>query len=215
MPRAANIPNPLESPGNTASDRAAERREHILAAAERCFARSGFHATSMQQICAEAQMSPGNLYRYFPSKEALITGICARDCEAVTADFTAGGDRDPFEVLSELARHAFDEMPRHKLALRAEVLAETLRNAEIASFYREADATIRDGMLQFVTSAVERGYLPADIDPEQLVELLKVMGDGFLVRRIVDPNFTTRSVAFLGQLLRAAAKPNRSESSEP
>jgi AcrR family transcriptional regulator len=29
----------------------------------RCFVRSGFTAASMQEICAEAGMSPGNLYR--------------------------------------------------------------------------------------------------------------------------------------------------------
>ena len=39
----------------------ADRRTEILAAAQRCFARAGFHKTSMQEICAEAQMSPGNL----------------------------------------------------------------------------------------------------------------------------------------------------------
>ena len=53
----------------------ADRRAEILDAAERCFIRSGFHQASMQEICAEAKMSPGNLYRYFPSKEAIIAGI--------------------------------------------------------------------------------------------------------------------------------------------
>ena len=47
-----------------------------LAAAQRCFVRSGFHGASMQDICAEAGMSPGNLYRYFPSKEALDRRHC-------------------------------------------------------------------------------------------------------------------------------------------
>ena len=51
-----------------------DRRDEILGAAQRCFVRSGFHGASMQDICAEAGMSPGNLYRYFPSKEALIAG---------------------------------------------------------------------------------------------------------------------------------------------
>src|SRR3954464_11109027 len=47
---------------------AADRRSEILSAAQTCFARPGFHQTSMQEICAEAGMSPGNLYRYFRSK---------------------------------------------------------------------------------------------------------------------------------------------------
>ena len=64
-----------------------DRRAEILAAAQRCFVRSGFHQTSMQEICAEAGMSPGNLYRYFPSKEAIIAGIAERDRAEVAQEF--------------------------------------------------------------------------------------------------------------------------------
>ncbi|MGD9805518.1 MAG: helix-turn-helix domain-containing protein, partial [Hyphomicrobiaceae bacterium] len=56
-----------------------QRREHILDAAERCFAAAGFHRTTMQAICREARISPGALYIYFDSKEALIAGISERD----------------------------------------------------------------------------------------------------------------------------------------
>lgn len=53
------------------------RRRQILAAAHRCFARSGFHATTMQQIADEAGLSAGALYRYFEGKEAVIEGLAA------------------------------------------------------------------------------------------------------------------------------------------
>ena len=55
-----------------------ERRARILDAAERCFARTGFHRTTMQDICKDAGISPGALYIWFSSKEALIAGISAR-----------------------------------------------------------------------------------------------------------------------------------------
>ena len=55
-----------------------ERRERILEAAERAFVRHGFHAATMQHVADEAGMSAGNLYRYFPSKEAIVEGLCAR-----------------------------------------------------------------------------------------------------------------------------------------
>ena len=38
----------------------------ILAAARTCFARRGFHATSMDEIIAEVGMSSSTVYRYFP-----------------------------------------------------------------------------------------------------------------------------------------------------
>ena len=53
-----------------APDADADRRDLILTAAERAFARHGFHGANVQNVAAEAQMSAGNLYRYFKSKEA-------------------------------------------------------------------------------------------------------------------------------------------------
>ena len=84
-----------------------DRRAEILAAAQRCFVRSGFHGASMQEICAEAGMSPGNLYRYFRSKEALMAGIAERDRAEVAQQFArADLSRGLFAVLEGLAAAA-------------------------------------------------------------------------------------------------------------
>ncbi len=73
-----------------------DRRAEILAAAERCFARSGFHQASMHEICLEAGMSPGNLYRYFPSKEAIIAGISERNRADAAESFAAVDQAEDF-----------------------------------------------------------------------------------------------------------------------
>src|SRR5437879_2940003 len=51
------------------------RRSHIMRAALRCFARSGFYATTMDDIAAEAGVSKGAPYVYFASKEALFRAL--------------------------------------------------------------------------------------------------------------------------------------------
>ena len=56
-------------------ERRAARRQQILDGASACFAEKGFHATSMQDICDAAGMSPGALYRYFSSKDDIIIAI--------------------------------------------------------------------------------------------------------------------------------------------
>src|SRR6476620_4814251 len=97
---------------SSAAQRQSDRRTEILDAAQRCFARSGFHRASMQDICTEAGMSPGNLYRYFPSKEALIAGICERDRAEIGQQFArADLSRGLFPVLEGLAHHFFAERP--------------------------------------------------------------------------------------------------------
>src|SRR5829696_7361042 len=73
-----------------------ERRTRILDAAERCFVRTGFHRATMQDIAAEAGMSAGNLYRYFPSKDAMVVGLAERDRAEVAEDFAALLSADDF-----------------------------------------------------------------------------------------------------------------------
>ena len=43
------------------------RKQQIMDAAKTCFSRQGFHQTSIQDICREAELSPGAVYRYFDS----------------------------------------------------------------------------------------------------------------------------------------------------
>ena len=54
-------------------DHSEDRRRQILRAAMTCFARRGFHPTTMNDISVEAQISVGLIYRYFDSKDAVIT----------------------------------------------------------------------------------------------------------------------------------------------
>src|SRR5215212_4767470 len=61
--------------------RRAANRAAILDAARRCFARDGFHQTSMPDLVAEAGISAGAFYRYFRGKDELIHEI-ARDAFA-------------------------------------------------------------------------------------------------------------------------------------
>jgi AcrR family transcriptional regulator len=58
------------------------RRELILSAAKRCFARNGFAGTTTKSVAAAAAISEGLLFKHFPSKAALYAEILAEECEA-------------------------------------------------------------------------------------------------------------------------------------
>jgi AcrR family transcriptional regulator len=58
------------------------RRQLILAAAKRCFARNGFAGTTTKSVAAAASISEGLLFKHFPSKAALYAEILAEECEA-------------------------------------------------------------------------------------------------------------------------------------
>ena len=172
-----------------------DRRDEILAAAQRCFVRSGFHGASMQDICAEAGMSPGNLYRYFPSKEALIAGISQRDRTQVAQEFAAADlSRGFFAVLEGMAQHHFAQRPHEQVAMCIEVMSEARRNPEIARMVAAFDADVGKWLVDLMRAAAERGDIPDDVNFEGVATMLMIIADGVWWRRALDRNFDANGV---------------------
>ena len=172
-----------------------DRRAEILAAAQRCFVRSGFHGASMQDICAEAGMSPGNLYRYFPSKEALIAGIAERDRAEVAQEFASVDlSQGLFAVLEGLAHHHFTERPDEQVKLCTEISAEARRNPEIARISAAFDTDVKRWLIELFRAGAERGDIPSDVDFEAVVTMLMIIADGVWWRRALDPEFKPATV---------------------
>jgi len=168
----------------------AARREHILDAAERCFARSGFHRTTMQDICKEAKVSPGALYLYFASKEELIAGISERDRSHLAEQLTelASAD-DLLAALRRIAEHYSIEEPRHKRVLCMEIAAESTRNDAVGEIFRSVDRYVIDSFEQLFTQAREAGKIDPAIDPRLLAQMIVLIGDGLFWRRAIDPDY--------------------------
>jgi TetR/AcrR family transcriptional repressor of uid operon len=172
-----------------------DRQAEILAAAQRCFVRSGFHGASMQDICAEAGMSPGNLYRYFPSKEALIAGIAERDRAEVAQQFASADlSHGFFAVLEGMAHHHFAVRSDEQVAICTEIMAESRRNPEIARISAAFDADVKKWLIDLFRAGAERGEIPADLDFDAVVTMLMAIADGVWWRRALDPDFKPASV---------------------
>src|SRR5260370_31791744 len=88
----------------------AARRDQIVGAALACFARAGYHATTMADVAAQAGVSKGTPYLYFESKEALFLALHEEwDCgvadrvNAAIAALPQAGRRPPRPILHPLA----------------------------------------------------------------------------------------------------------------
>lgn len=183
MQSPAAIPVPERTPS--------ERQTRILDAAERVFARAGFHAATMQDVAAEAGMSPGNLYRYFASKDAIIAGMAERDRTLIAADFAAldparGNVLDQLEALGR--KHLIEE-PREKSIICMQIWAEAARNPQMASMCAAIDATVVGGLAGAIAGAKASGELPANLDDARFLQAIFMMADGFFCRRATDPSF--------------------------
>ena len=90
------------------------RRQLILAAAKRCFARHGFAGTTTKSVAAAAAISEGLLFKHFPSKAALYAEILAEECEADPDLAHLLGQEPSTATLVELVKG----MVRHFLQIR-------------------------------------------------------------------------------------------------
>jgi AcrR family transcriptional regulator len=174
-----------------------ERRTRILDAAESVFARAGFHAATMQDVAAEAGMSPGNLYRYFASKDAIIAAMAERDRQQIAADFAA---LDPakgplLDQLEALGRRHLVEEPRERAILCIQIWAEAARNPEMARMCAAIDGTVVGGLAEAIAGAKANGELPADLDEARFLQAIFMMADGFFCRRATDPGFDAAGAA--------------------
>jgi TetR/AcrR family transcriptional repressor of uid operon len=174
-----------------------ERHIRILDAAERVFARAGFHAATMQDVAAEAGMSPGNLYRYFSSKDAIIAGMAERDRTLIAADFAEldaakGSLLDQLDALGR--RHLVDE-PREKAVIALQIWAEAARDPKMAQMCAAIDGTVIGGLARAVAGAKATGELPANLDDARFLQAIFMMADGFFCRRAMDPNFDAAGAA--------------------
>lgn len=166
------------------------RREHILDAAETCFARSGFHRCTIQDICKEAGVSAGALYLYFESKEDLIAGIAERDRAEFQSRFAKIADAPDFlEALAILGEQYFVDEPSARRLMCVEIGVEATRNDTVSEIYHAVDDYILKSFESLFQRLKDEGRIAPGEDIKTLARLFALIGDGLVWRRATDPNF--------------------------
>jgi TetR/AcrR family transcriptional regulator, repressor for uid operon len=170
-----------------------DRRPQILDAAERCFALHGFHKTTMQDVAREASMVPGNLYRYFPSKHAIIAGIVERDRAEIAADFASlASAANLMDAFKALGRKHFIDQPREKAVIALQIWSEAALDPEIATLVATIHAEVRRGILDVLTKARAAGQVHPDVDLDAVAKLVLTLSDGMIRRRAIDRDFQSQ-----------------------
>lgn len=179
------------------------KRRQILDAAVECFARSGFHATSTAQICAAAGMSPGNLFHYFDSKNAIIKAIALED-QQETAGFFASlpVDGNALHAIQDIAAAALEQACDPLYArISIEIAAEATRNPEIAALFAANEALVKTELVGILRRGIAKGEIDAGLDPALSATWLIAVTDGAVGRAVMDPAFKARTHAPMLQLL--------------
>jgi AcrR family transcriptional regulator len=166
----------------------AARRQQISEAAERCFARNGFHATSMQDVIREAGLSAGAVYRYFPSKAALIREIATETITAVTAGIDVALQTDPLPPLDQVLDTMLmtvEPYVESRLRIAVQAWGEALRNPELAEIIDGIQSQVRERLVKIARRAREDGQLPPDSDDQAVAAALFGQLPGYILQRVV------------------------------
>ncbi len=142
------------------------RRQLILSAAKRCFARHGFAGTTTKSVAAAASISEGLLFKHFPTKSALYAEILAEECEADPALHRLLELEPSTETLVVLIRemvrhfHGVAEAPDQQEAQRLRLmLTSHLDDGEFARLIYEK---IGDLVGSVFTASLERAVAAGD-----------------------------------------------------
>ncbi len=194
------------------------RRRQILAAANRCFARVGFHNATMQDVIKEAELSAGAIYNYFPSKEDIIIAIAderhAREAEICR---TAESETDPFAAIKYLARtffdHLSDEGQEEERRVGVQLWAEALNNKRLLKVTREGSAEPHRVLVKLIEQMRSSGEIPREIDADAMTRVMIALFQGLVLQKCRQKDLDIRpyvqAVLFLAEGLRTGGQVRR------
>lgn len=176
------------------AEKFAEKRSDILQAAGRCFTRSGFHGASISEICAEAGISPGHLYHYFDSKEAIITGLVEDRLQNATNRYKLLINVDDIvpSLMGELERYLREEQSSGftlKKMMLGDILGEANRNPTIATMFAAFCRKRCQYAAELLRKGQASGQIDPSLDPEATAELLIGTADSAQTWSIRNPDF--------------------------
>ncbi len=178
---------------STPSDALLDRRSQILRAGMVCFAKNGFHQTSMHDIASEAGVSVGLIYRYFENKEAVITEMGQEHMRSIHEMLErarrAPTLMDALEIF--FTAHCCHGERRLESAFVVDLFAEGARNPHVAALVREVLETVVGGVADLIAQSPEARQIPNGLTPHEIAELIFAAGRGLLMRDAVDHSRVT------------------------
>ena len=194
--------------------RASSQRNRVLEAARKCFIDSGFHAASMADIAATADMSVGLIYRYFANKSAIVKAIIDHHLEQGECELVSGL-RSPADiahaVIGALDCWSGDGDGRVNAALFLEITAESTRDADIAAAVRKADEFMQKSLAEALRRCARTGGVHLDAAAVRgRVQVLQCLIEGLAVRCIREPELKRAALqSAVEQCVRSLMAPAR------
>jgi len=167
---------PTSEKGKGSTPRAARGRprtegldERVLAATRDAVAAHGYAATTVDQIASAAGVSKGSIYRRWPTKGVLVYDACIASADVLGEIIDSGDIRADLLAIARVTAAGYAQGD----GVVAQVLAEAANDPALLEMLRTRFFAPRsDAIVRRVELAVERGEVPAGVDPQLVPAVL-------------------------------------------
>ncbi len=159
----------------------AQRRTEILEAASQCFIEKGIHQANMQQICEAASLSPGQLYRFFESKDAIILALAEQERKAVAGliGYIREHETNIAKALRTIMPDLIPEITDSAYArITIEFVGEASRNEEVAEIFMKIENELVTCLEDAIKASQQAGRVKKSVDPSAATFALLSLFDG-------------------------------------
>jgi AcrR family transcriptional regulator len=173
-------------------ERKAERRAQIVAAARTCFARSGFHNTTLKDVFAEAGLSAGCVYNYFQSKDELMLAIAEERHEEERRLIAEASEMDdPVAAIRQIARTFADTYLKGDGLEKRQIALQTWSEAQINPLILSSVRTGMDGpraqLAQLIRRAQAAKQLTSTLDADSIAHTVIALFHGSVLQILWKP----------------------------
>lgn len=166
-----------------------EKRREILGAAVKVFSRHGYRGTSLQRVAGAAGMGKSSIYHYFPTRDALFSGLVHHLLEHEIELFTRaledqGPPAERLRSLIDGVLGLFDEW-----AKAGPLVIDCLREQRGRRAVRRTFERVREIVAELIRHGQREGQFHAG-DPAALATVLVGCLDGLLLQELIEPGVT-------------------------
>jgi AcrR family transcriptional regulator len=189
------------------------RRQAILLAALRCFARNGFHSTTIADIVRESGDCQGTFYVYFKTKDDVIAALADdRSQSDALINAIAGAEADPVAGLKTLfdlhGRTLADVQRADERRVAIQGWAEALRNDSIRQRLVANTLRVQQEVALLIERGQQTGQFRSDANPQGVARALIALFRGLTLQTAWEGTFDAELTAkSIEEMVRGALQP--------
>lgn len=172
------------------------RQEQILLAASRVFKANGFHAARTEDICAEAGLSSGTVFRHFPDKRAMIDAIAGRELEQYQQEVKRLATREGLQWLTQITEKDLSELLCPTLYnLGTDSWLELVRDEAGREQLLAVDQKLRVTLANELARGQKEGWVRKSLDPEGAANVILAVLSGLALDQEIGARTGTAATA--------------------